>query len=101
MLLRIVEHNAAFSAEFLQGLKHQASAIKTSCHSREGGNPDLAHDVAVQIAPVRVTLINKTQLPKAIPFLDLLFSRYRRRNVTGHFKPDQHLYAVFFSEPIS
>ena len=70
----------------------------SSRHSRVGGNlrpsfprrrESILEYLVVQIAPIRVHLLDQSYFPKPIPFFDLLLTNNRRLGVLMQFVPHQ------------
>jgi hypothetical protein len=92
------ERDALAFAEKLNASRHTIHR-----HSREGGNPACPAHIDLknswrQIVPIRISVFDKPEFPRAIPFLHLLFTHNSAFHSFMDFKPHKRMYSVLFCE---
>ena len=58
-----------------------------------------SNNISIQVTPRRIGLLDKIELPFALPALDRLLARNGRFHCLAHLEPDQRMNAIFFREP--
>jgi hypothetical protein len=59
---------------------------------------DVRQICRVQVLPIRIELLDRTNFPSAIPALNLFFARDRVANVVVLFEPHEPMHTVTFGE---
>jgi hypothetical protein len=75
--------------------------VKRLLDARFGGHDSLwsrAGDTRIKVAPVRITLFDKPDLPGTIPFLQLFFPLNCRLDIAVLFEVDQSIDMISFGE---